>query len=177
MRILSATNRDLEKAVEEGDFREDLYHRLKVITIHLPPLSGRRDDIIPLVDHFRKQFAKKHNKTVKGISGDVSRMLVAHDWRGNVRELRNFVESMVVIDMDETLDTDDLPEELGGTGDSTEAAPPAGPSELVGKPLSDIERWAIENTLQLTGGNREETARILGIGARTLYRKLKEYGE
>ena len=131
-----------------------------------------------MVDHFRKQFAKKHNKTVKGISGEVSRQLVAHDWRGNVRELRNFVESMVVIDLDETLDVDDLPEELGGTGDQDAASSSAsGPSDLLGSPLSEIERWAIENTLQLTGGNREEAARILGIGARTLYRKLKEYTE
>ena len=175
VRILSATNRDLEKAVEEGDFREDLYHRLKVITIHLPPLAARRDDIIPLVDHFRKQFAKKHNKTVKGISGEVSRQLVAHEWRGNVRELRNFVESMVVIDMDETLGVDDLPEELGGSGDQVAAPAASGPSDLIGSPLSEIERWAIENTLQLSGGNREEAARILGIGARTLYRKLREY--
>ena len=180
VRILSATNRDLEKAVEEGDFREDLYHRIKVISIHLPPLSARRDDIIPLVDHFRKEFSKKHNKTVSGMSGEVSRVLVAHDWRGNVRELRNFVESMVVIDMDGTLDMDDLPEELGGSGDATSpgtTTPAAGPSELIGRPMGEIERWAIENTLQLTGGNREETARILEMGVRTLYRKLKEYGD
>ena len=169
VRILSATNRDLQQAVEDGDFREDLYHRLKVITIHLPPLSARRDDIIPLVDHFRKQFAKRHNKTVEGISGDVSRMLVGHAWTGNVRELRNFVESMVVIDLDGTLDVDDLPEDLEQSSDS-EAVPSAGPGSLIGKPLSEIERWAIENTLQLTGGNREEASRVLGIGARTLYR-------
>lgn len=177
VRIISATNRDLEVAVEAGTFREDLYHRLKVITIHLPTLASRRDDIIPLVDHFRKQFAKKHHKTVKGISGEISRLLVAHEWKGNVRELRNFVESMVVIDLDGTLDVDDLPEDLeSDTATSTSSASGA-PSELIGQPLADIERWAIENTLQLTGGNREETARILGIGARTLYRKLKEYGE
>ena len=174
VRILSATNRDLEQAVEEGDFREDLYHRLKVITIHLPSLSARRDDIIPLVDHFRKQFSKKHHKDVKGISGEVSRQLVANEWKGNVRELRNFVESMVVIDMDGTLDVDDLPEELNADGDES-AAVAAGPGGLLGSSLSDIERWAIENTLKLTGGNREEAARVLGIGARTLYRKLKEY--
>jgi len=178
VRILSATNRDLESAVEDGSFREDLYHRLKVITIHLPPLAARRDDIIPLVDHFRKQFAKKHNKTVKGISGDVSRQLVNHEWRGNVRELRNFVESMVVIDLDGTLDKDDLPEELSDQDNaSVSTSPSDSMNSLIGKPMEEIERWAIENTLQLTGGNRDETARILGIGTRTLYRKLKEYGE
>jgi len=177
VRILSATNRDLAEIVEDGSFREDLYHRLKVITIHLPPLSIRRDDIIPLVDHFRKQFAKKHNKSIKGISGEVSRMLVAHEWKGNVRELRNFVESMVVIDLDGTLDIDDLPEELNRDSSAAGSGISVGPGELVGRPLGEIEKWAIENTLQLTGGNREESARILGIGARTLYRKLKEYGD
>ncbi len=176
VRVLSATNSDLETAIEAGTFREDLYHRLKVITIHMPSLAERRDDIIPLVDHFRKVFAKKHHKTIQGLSGDVSRLLVASEWKGNVRELRNFVESMVVIDMDGTLDTDDLPDELSGaeTG-ATQTI--AGTNDLIGRPLNEIERWAIEQTLQLAGGNREETARILGIGARTLYRKLKEYGE
>ena len=100
-------------------------------------------------------------------------MLVANEWKGNVRELRNFVESMVVIDMDGTLDVDDLPEELNSDGE--EVATAAGPGGLLGSSLSDIERWAIENTLKLTGGNREEAARVLGSGARTLYRKLKEY--
>ncbi len=176
VRILSATNRKLETFIENGSFREDLYHRLKVITIHMPALSERRDDIIPLVDHFRKLFAKKHHKTIKGLAGEVIRQLVAYDWPGNVRELRNFVETMVVMDMDGTLGVDDLPDELDG---SSSSPPPATslPSDLIGRPLSEVERWAIEETLQLTGGNREESARILGIGARTLYRKLKEYGE
>ncbi len=155
VRILSATNRDLETSIANGAFREDLYHRLKVITIHMPPLSERRDDIIPLVDHFRKLFAKKHHKTIRGLSGEVSRLLVAYDWPGNVRELRNFVETMVVIDMDGLLDVDDLPDELGGAAESSSPAVAAGPSALIGRPLSEIERWAIEETLQLAGGNRE----------------------
>jgi two-component system response regulator HydG len=176
VRVISATNRNLEEAVEEGAFRRDLYHRLKVVTIHLPPLRERRDDIVPLVDHFRRQCAKKHNKSVKGISGDVSRRLFAFQWEGNVRQLRNFVESMVVVDIDDVLDVDDLPTELmdlaapDGPPDASE-----GPTHLVGRPLADFERWAIQQTLQLTGGNRDDAARILEIGARTLYRKLKEY--
>ena len=132
--------------------------------------------IIPLVDHFRKLFTKKHHKTIKGLSGEVIRQLVAYDWPGNVRELRNFVETMVVMDIDGTLGVDDLPDELDGSSSSPPSATSL-PSDLIGRPLSEVERWAIEETLQLTGGNREETARILGIGARTLYRKLKEYGE
>lgn len=180
VRVLSATNRDLDAAIEDGSFRRDLYHRLKVVTIDLPPLRKRRDDIVPLADHFRKQFVKRHKKTVRGISGTASRQLFSYDWPGNVRQLRNVVESMVVIDIDEILDADDLPPELtedlqeqalgGGMNVGGEAA------GLIGQPLSEIERWAVEQTLRLTGGNREETAKILGIGARTLYRKIKEYG-
>ncbi|MCA9168214.1 MAG: sigma-54-dependent Fis family transcriptional regulator [Planctomycetales bacterium] len=179
VRVLSATNRELEQAIEEGAFRRDLYHRLKVVTIDLPPLRARRDDIVPLADYFRKQFVKRHKKSVRGISGAASRMLIGYDWPGNVRQLRNAVESMVVIDVDEILDVDDLPVEIAETipavAAGAAAAAGAG-TELIGRPLSDIERWAVEQTLQLTGGNREETARILGIGARTLYRKIKEYG-
>lgn len=175
VRVISATNRDLDGTIEAGSFRQDLYHRLKVITIHLPRLAERRDDIIPLVDHFRKQFTKQHRKTVRGISGAVNRKLFEYDWPGNVRQLRNFVESMVVVDMDGVLDADDLPPELTETSSETSETSTSGPIELVGKPLADIERWAIEQTLRLTGGNREDASRILGIGARTLYRKLKEY--
>ncbi len=179
VRILSATNRHLEELVESGAFRSDLYHRLKVVTIQLPSLSERRDDIITLVDHFRKIHTKKHGKNVKGISAEVSRLLFGFEWPGNVRQLRNIVESMVVVDADGMLDVDDLPPELEELTDSAgtvdDSTPAEGPSHLVGKSLDEIERWAIEQTLKLTGGNREETARTLGIGARTLYRKLKEY--
>jgi two-component system response regulator HydG len=132
---------------------------------------------VPLADHFRKLFTRKHHKTVRGMSGVVSRKLVGYDWPGKVRELRNFVENMVVIDSDGILDVDDLPEELSEASDRPPSgASGTGPAELIGQPLSEIERWAVQQTLQLAGGNREETARILGIGARTLYRKLKEYG-
>lgn len=175
VRVISATNRHLEQAIEEGSFRRDLYHRLKVVTVHLPRLAERRDDIIPLVDYYRKQYTKKNRKNVRGISGAVSRKLFDYDWPGNVRQLRNFVESMVVVDMDGVLDVDDLPPELAELAGSSTETSACGPSELVGKSLAEIERWAVEQTLRLTGGNREDAARILGIGARTLYRKLKEY--
>ena len=177
VRVLSATNRNLDEAIANGSFRQDLYHRLKVITVDLPPLAERRDDIIPLCDHFRKQFTKRHRKTVRGISGNASRKLFSFDWPGNVRQLRNVIESMVVIDTDEILDVDDLPMELeDNTSATSNVKELGGPMELIGQPLSEIERWAVEQTLTLTGGNREESARILGIGARTLYRKIKEYG-
>jgi two-component system response regulator HydG len=178
VRILSATNRDLTDAVESGAFRRDLYHRLKVVTVNLPSLAERRDDIIPLADHFRKVFAKKHGKTVKGMSPDLSRMLIAYDWEGNVRQLRNTIDSMVVLDQDEILDADDLlnlDETAGKAVDPEVGTETDGPVSLIGKPLADIEKWAIDQTLKLTGGNRKEASDMLGVGERTLYRKIKEY--
>lgn len=174
VRVISATNQDLEAAIAEGKFRRDLYYRLKVVTIDLPPLTERREDIIPLVDHFRKQFCKQHHKTVRRIEPSVIRRLCDYEWPGNVRQLRNAIETMVVLDTDQSLGEDDLPPELIDhtieSGDEDPLVP------LLGQPLEAYERLAIEQTLRLTGGNREETARILGIGARTLYRKLDKYG-
>lgn len=174
VRVVSATNRHLEEAINKGTFRNDLYFRLKVVTVDLPPLAERRDDVIPLVDFFRRQAARRHQKNVKGATPAVTRRLFGYDWPGNVRELRNIVESMVVLDIDGLLDVDDLPPELA---EPSPIAPitAEGPSHLIGQPLDNIERWAIEETLKLTNGNREEAARILDIGARTLYRKLEKY--
>jgi len=191
VRLISATNRPLEAMIDEGHFRNDLYYRLKVVTVHLPPLRERRDDIIPLMDHFRKSFIRRHNHGPCNFSPPVTRKFHAYDWPGNIRQLRNFVETMVVLDTDGRLDLDDLPPELiePGTDVSNEVLvgtlsnagllePNSGlamPSELIGKTMDDIERWAIEETLKLTAGNREEAAKILDIGARTLYRKLDKY--
>lgn len=175
VRVISATNRSLERAVEQGTFRSDLYFRLKVVTVAIPSLRERREDIVPLTDHFRKLFAKRHHKPIKGVSPAVTRQLFAFDWPGNIRQLRNTVENMIVLDTDGVLDLDDLPPELVDTQER-KPVPVDGPVELIGRPLHDIERWAIQETLKLTSGNREEAARILGIGARTLYRRLDEYG-
>ncbi|MCA9217281.1 MAG: sigma-54-dependent Fis family transcriptional regulator, partial [Planctomycetales bacterium] len=177
VRILSATNRDLTGAVESGAFRRDLYFRLKVVTVNLPSLAERRDDIIPLADHFRKVFAKRHGKTVKGISPELSRMLLTYNWEGNVRQLRNTIDSMVVLDQDELLDADDfmsLDESVGRVEEGESSADVEGPVGLIGRPLAEIERWAIDQTLKLTGGNRKDAAEILGVGERTLYRKIKD---
>jgi two-component system response regulator HydG len=176
IRLVSATNRSLEDAIAAGTFRNDLYYRLKVVTIHLPALRERRDDIVPLTDHFRRLFAKRHHKTIKGIAPAVTRKLFSYEWPGNVRQLRNAIETMVVLDVDGTLDLDDLPPELTDVEEAKAGATAlGGPVELIGRSMDDIERWAIEQTLKLTGGNREEAARILNIGARTLYRKLEKY--
>jgi two-component system response regulator HydG len=180
VRILSATNRDLEKAIASGSFREDLYHRLKVVTITLPRLADRREDIPLLVDYFVKEHSKRHQKTIRGISTAARRRLLAFDWPGNVRQLRNVIESMVVVDIDEVLDLDDLPSELApAAGENTaDGATTAsdGLHQLVGKSMNEIEAMFIGETLKVTGGNREEAASMLGIGERTLYRKIKEYG-
>jgi len=175
VRILSATNRDLEEAIENGTFRRDLYHRLKVVTIRLPPLRERREDIPILINHFIKLLSKRHGKQIKAISPAARRKLLAHDWPGNVRQLRNVIESMIVVDYDGVLDTDDLPEELADAGQPQAQSPTASLASLVGKPLEEIERLFIAETLRVTGGNREQAARMLGIGERTLYRKIKEY--
>jgi two-component system response regulator HydG len=177
VRILSATNRDLTKAIAEGTFREDLYHRLKVITIQLPRLADRREDIPLLIEYFLKEHTKRHNKTIQGISTAARRRLLAYDWPGNVRQLRNVIESMVVVDFDEVLDLDDLPAELApADGEVAAATGTDGLHELVGKSIAEIEAMFIAETLKVTGGNREEAAGMLGIGQRTLYRKIKEYG-
>ena len=175
VRLVSATNRDLADVIASGKFRQDLYHRLKVVSVKLPPLRSRREDIPLLIEAFLKEFAASHGKQVRGVSPAARKALAAYAWPGNVRELRNTIESMVVMDFDGLLDLDDLTEDLQA---STPAAsePASGTSSLVGRPLEEVEKYYIGECLKLTGGNREEAARMLGIGERTLYRKIKEYG-
>lgn len=199
VRVLAATNKDLEEEIEAGRFRSDLYFRLKIVTVHLDPLHQRREDILPLADFFRKQANKKNGRTVKTFSQALRRWMLDFQWKGNVRQLKNVVESLVVMDIDNELGMDDLSPDLydgpitdlknspteSATAESADtqslstdilqpgSADPS--STLVGKSLKDIERWAIEHTLTLANHNREETARILGISERNLYRKLREY--
>jgi two-component system, NtrC family, response regulator HydG len=176
VRLISATNRDLEAAVASGAFRQDLYFRLKVVTIKLPPLRERRDDIALLASHFVKEMNHRHGKDVKRITETLRRAMYHYDWPGNVRELRNVIESLVVQDIDGVLDANDLQE-----GDAlrrqglSESATALGPVSLVGRPLSEVERYYIEQTLELTNGNREEAARRLGIGERTMYRIMQDW--
>jgi two-component system response regulator HydG len=184
VRLISATNRPLERMVSEGTFRNDLYFRLKVITIELPSLRDRREDIVPFMDHFRKMFLRRYDKPISYFTPGVVKRFYSYDWPGNVRQLRNFVEPMVVLDTDCILGEDDLPPELHSNSSGQEIEESAkkmdansSPAEsaLVGKSLDSIEKWAIGETLRLTGGNREEAAKVLGIGARTLYRRLDQY--
>jgi two-component system response regulator HydG len=174
VRVLSASNRDLEAAVAAGTFRQDLYFRLKVVTVRLPSLREHREDIPLLAAHFIKEFNRQHNKRVTGIAEPVRKAMAAYDWPGNVRELRNTIESMLVQDHDGVLGMDDLQE-----GDRLRGVPvsnnTAGPANLVGRPLSEVDRFYMERALELTNGNREEAARMLGIGERTLYRIIQDW--
>lgn len=175
VRVVSATHRDLEAAVAEGSFRQDLYFRLNRLKVKLPPLRQRREDIPLLAAHFIKEFNTLHGKSVTGISEPVRRAMAVHEWPGNVRELRNFIESMVVLDLDGVLDADDVQE--GDILPRIGSASPGTGSEntLIGRPLAEVERFYMERALDLTSGNREEAARLLGVGERTLYRMIQDW--
>lgn len=175
VRILSATNRNLEEAINAGAFRRDLYHRLKVVTVILPPLRERGQDTLLLINYFMLQFAERHHKQIDKIAPAARRRLLGFDWPGNVRQLRNVIESMVVVDYDGVLDVDDLPEELAENANGHHAVGGNSLSSLVGQPLSEVEKEFIAETLKATSGNREDAANMLGIGERTLYRKIKEF--
>ena len=183
VRVLAATNKDLEKEIDEGRFRSDLFFRLNMFSVHIDPLAQRRDDVLPLADFFRKQANKTHNRKVKGFTPDVRKWMLDFHWKGNVRQLRNVVESMVVMDLDDMLDLDDLsPDLLDGKGKSKSSAgaPSAITGEtaasfLIGKTMKEIEKWATEQTLKMANDNRKETAGILGISERNLYRLIDKY--
>jgi len=172
VRVLSATNADLRQRVKEGRFREDLYFRLAGVTIDLPPLRERREDIPLLIEHFIAQANATHGKNVSGIAPEAQRVLMSHDWPGNVRQLRNVIENMVVLAGEGKLTVEDLPAELRGPARGGQERM----SALAGVSISEAERELIRNTLKMVGGNRQQAAKILGIGERTLYRKIKEYG-
>ena len=169
VRLVAATNRSLERMVEERTFREDLYFRLKVVTVSLPPLRERREDIPLLIDSFVQEFSKQHGRKITHMTPKAREILIRQEWPGNVRQLRNAIESMVVVGRDEVLDVDDLPYDLAPV-----AAQPA-TTLAAGMTIEDAERRLIAGTLESTKGNRAEASKLLGIGERTLYRKIKEY--
>ena len=167
VRLIAATNRNLRQEAEKGHFRADLYYRLSVFVVAVPPLNARRDDIEPLARYFLHFYAAKLRKRLTGMEPEFIHQLMRHDWRGNVRELKNVLERAVILADDETLTTDTLPVEL-----QTWAA--AGDEE--GRSLQAMEKRQIRLVLGETAGNKTEAARQLGIGVKTLYRKLQEYG-
>jgi len=174
-RLLAATNRDLEKEVADGRFREDLYYRLKVVTLRIPPLRERPSDIPSLAEHFLAVFCQEHGKPAKHISAEAFEVLARHPWPGNVRQLRNVIESVVVFHQGEEIAVADLPAEVRDSSTLSSAGSPV--QAVVGSPrtMEAIERQAILETLERTGGHRAKAADLLGIGLRTLQRKLKEY--
>jgi two-component system response regulator HydG len=171
IRIISATNQDLEKMVEEKEFRQDLYFRIRGVDIQIPPLRQRREDIPLLLNHFLAEFSESENRPVKGFTPAAQRMLKNYDWPGNVRELRNTVKTMIVLAESELLDVGDLPFEMHKNAGGEDNL-----SNLAGVNLNELEKTAILRTLEMVGGNRELASKMLGIGERTLYRKIKEYG-
>jgi two-component system, NtrC family, response regulator HydG len=205
VRIVAATNQDLLQRVEQGRFRQDLYYRLAVVSIDLPPLRTRPDDLALLADHFRANFASKHGKEIRLVQDQVIQKFRSYGWPGNVRELRNAIETMVVLDSDGELGSDDLPVSFRVEAKPMEgrplanavaadpmsihtapttpvrvAAPNSTPTpeagyQLAGKSLEAVERDLIEATLKSVRGNRQKAAVQLGMGERTLYRKIKEY--
>ena len=189
IRLIAATNQDLEIAVERGRFRSDLYYRLKVVTLRIPPLRERREDIPLLVNHFLELFARENGRAGMRFAPEAMRALVQAPWEGNVRELKNLVESMVVLTPSEEMRIEDLPAEYRaeprgdeGADMGRDRAAPRGSErvERAGTPdrpltMDEIERRAILEALERTAGNRTQAAEMLGIGLRTLQRKLKEY--
>jgi two-component system, NtrC family, response regulator HydG len=175
VRLMAATHRDLEAAVAEGKFRQDLYQRLKVVTVRLPSLRERREDIPLLTAHFLKEFNQRYGANVKAIADPVRNLMRSYNWPGNVRELRNLIDSAVALDQDGVLGLDDIQESDLVRQSPTAETPASGPDALVGRPLNEVERYYIEQALELTKGNREEAAKMLGIGERTLYRVIQEW--
>jgi len=174
VRIVAATNKDLRMEIEKGNFREDLYFRLNVITIHVPPLRERKDDIPLLAAAFLKEFANENGKTIEGIHEKARSRLYAYDWPGNIRELRNCIESAVVMCRSSTITVSDLPPILREVSDKE---PCEGWMHIkLGSSFDECEKVIIRSTLLHNMENRSKTAAILGIGRKTLLRKLAEYG-
>ncbi|MFN0051897.1 MAG: sigma-54-dependent transcriptional regulator [Planctomycetales bacterium] len=181
VRMVAATNADLKDMVARGTFRKDLFYRLNVVNIILPPLRERRVDITLLIDHFSREMSARHSKPITGVSKAAQKALNAYDWPGNIRQLRNTIERMLVVDLDGLLDVDDLPDDIpplhpGSAGAGSAAFEGQGSDSLVGRPLEEVEKYYIMKALELADGKRDEAAVMLGIGERTLYRKIKEWG-
>ncbi len=180
VRFVSATNKDLQQAIKDGVFREDLFFRIKGANVELPPLRDRREDIPRIVHHaVAKHAAQMAPNTAPPAMSDAAMLrLTTYDWPGNVRELLNVVQSMTVMSIgtgEETIDVRHIPDEVRASDDN-DGGDASGAGSLAGASLQQLEKRAIRETLRLTAGNREQAARMLGIGERTLYRKLKEYG-
>ncbi|MEW5908654.1 MAG: sigma-54 dependent transcriptional regulator [Thermodesulfobacteriota bacterium] len=177
VRVLAATNRRLFDLIKEGKFREDLYYRLNVVGLEIPPLRDRREDIPLLARHFLNLFSEKNQKPIKGFTPYAMSQLIRYDWPGNVRELMNAVERGVVLSRSDYLDVEDLPLMTLSwpQGETIEAAHGSSDPLEIAMPLDQLEQAAILKTLEATGGNKSEASRRLGITRKTLLKKLKQY--
>jgi DNA-binding NtrC family response regulator len=173
VRIIAATNRDIDTAIEEGRFREDLYYRINVLQMGLPPLRDRGTDILLLAQHFIDQFAIRSDKQIAGISNEASEKLLNYTWPGNVRELRNIIERAVALTGYEKISVDDLPEKIRDYKASHFLVGSDNSTELV--PIQEVERRYILHVLKTVGDNKTLAARVLGLDRKTLYRKLQHY--
>ncbi|MBI9096110.1 MAG: sigma-54-dependent Fis family transcriptional regulator [Sphaerochaeta sp.] len=169
VRIVCATNRDLLKEIEKGNFREDLYYRLNVVHLEVPPLRDRKDDIPLLMTSFLTQFNKENDKSLVGFSNGAKKAMLSYEWPGNIRELRNSVESAVVLSRSSVIEVEDLPPSVRLSASSAQL------SLDVGITLAEAEKKLIMSTLVMCGGNKTRAAEVLGIGRKTLHRKLQEY--
>ena len=167
LRIIAATHKDLEKELEEGAFREDLYYRLNVVNIDIPPLRHRIEDVPLLAEHFLSEYREKNNRDISGLGAEAIETLEDYPWPGNVRELENVIERAVVLDKDGVIDVDDLPQHIAShEGERRHITIPLGTT------LEEIEQRVLHETLKMTGGDKKMTAKLLGIATRTVYRKL-----
>jgi two-component system response regulator HydG len=175
VRVITATNKNLQELVKEGIFREDLYYRLNVVSLEIPPLRERRDDIPLLAQHFLETFAKKNHKEIKGFTPGAMDLLIKYDWPGNVRELMNAVERGVVLARSKYLGNEDFTIIPSPTEKNGKSLPFF---DVTDTPMSleEVEKAAILRTLETTSGNKSEAARRLGITRKTLHKKLKKYG-
>jgi two-component system, NtrC family, response regulator HydG len=170
VRVLAATNRNLETAIKEGRFREDLYYRLNVFAIELPALCERADDIPSLVDHFLHELKPPEGKTISGIEAECLEVLKSYRWPGNVRQLRNVIERALIVTRGPLITVTDLPADMKRSGGSSSSF------ELrLGMSLDDVERELIVRTIEYTGGNKSRAAEVLGISLKTLYNRLERY--
>ena len=174
VRVIAATHQNLEEKIRNGTFRHDLFYRLNVVGISVPPLRERQSDLALLIDHFVPRLAEQHGKLINVMTPGVRGALFRYGWPGNVRQLRNCLEHMIVLTTDEVLAEDDLPEYM--LAETESLLPEQHPRSMAGQPLEEVEKRHISQTLELVEGNREKAAELLGIGERTLYRKIQKYG-
>jgi len=172
VRLIAATNRDLEVAVDRGSFRADLYYRLNVVPIHLPPLRERREDLELLVDHFVHEFSAAYGVEPKRVTPDAIAAMRGYAWPGNIRELQNAIERAFALSAEPVITRADLPPAIVGSS----RRPLAVDAAIYPLPLAAAERLNISAALQHASGNKNEAARLLGIDRQRLYRKIEKYG-